>query len=327
MIRADSFERQNHRAMIVKVLKWTGIVILLLVAGIVTTAFLRQHVKYEAPYPAVKASTDSAVIAKGRHLVLGPAHCVDCHSTLKNVDSLLKLGQEPSLSGGLPFKLPFGTFYTRNLTPDSVTGIGRYTDGEIARVLRYSVKANGEAALPFMPFQNMSDDDLTAIVSYLRSTKPARNAVPEHDYNFMGKMIKAFLIKPQGPTERIKEAIAPDTTAAYGRHLVMAVANCNECHTKRDGIGNFVGAPLAGGNKFEEKGVPALITPNLTPDPETGRITAWPQEMFIKRFRMGKLVPYSHMPWESFGRMSDDELKAIYNYLKSLPPTKMPEDK
>jgi mono/diheme cytochrome c family protein len=313
--------------MIIKILKWTGIVILLLITGVVVTALLRQHVTYEAPYPAVKASKDSAVIAKGRHLVLGPAHCVDCHSTVKNVDSLVKLGQEPALSGGMPFDLPFGKFYTRNITSDSVTGIGRYTDGEIARVLRHGVKPNGEAALPFMPFQNMSGDDLTAIVSYLRSTKPVRNVVPEHDYNFMGKMIKAFLIKPQGPTERVKDVIAADTTAEYGRHLVMAVANCNECHTKRNGIGDFVGAPLAGGNKFEEKGLPTLVTPNLTPDPETGRITRWTQEAFLKRFRMGKLIKYSHMPWESFGRMSDEELKAIYKYLKSLPPTKMPEDK
>jgi mono/diheme cytochrome c family protein len=307
--------------MLRKILKWTALILLVLIAGVALTTAFRQHLKYEAPYPNIKASTDTAIIARGKHLVMGPAHCIDCHSPIHNKDSVLKLGQDISLIGGLAFHLPFGTFYTRNLTPDKETGIGNMTDGEIARVLRYSVKKNGEAVLPFMPFQNLSDEDLTAIISYLRSTKPVHNPVPDHQFNMVGKLIKAFLIKPAGPTAPPPVAVKEDTTAAYGRHMVMAIANCNECHTKRDGIGNYVGEPLAGGTVFEEKGKPSLISPNLTPDP-TGRIYNWSLENFIQRFRMGKLIPYSHMPWESFGRMSDTELKAIYNYLKTLKPVK-----
>src|SRR6476620_2159660 len=98
-----------------KILKWTGLVLLFIIAGLSFTVALRQHLKYDAPYPKIIASTDTAIIARGRHLVLGPAHCVDCHSTIKNIDSVLKLGQEPALSGGLQFDLPFGKFYTRNL--------------------------------------------------------------------------------------------------------------------------------------------------------------------------------------------------------------------
>ncbi|HET7896667.1 MAG TPA: c-type cytochrome, partial [Flavisolibacter sp.] len=238
-------------------------------------------------------------------------------------------GIEPVLSGGVPFKLPFGTFYTRNLTPDPETGIGKLSDGEIAREIRHGVKPNGESMLPFMPFQDLTDEELTAVISYLRSLKPVRNPVPDHDYNILGRVIKAFVIKPQGPTETPQKSIAADTSVAYGRHLVMAVANCNECHTKRNGVGDFVGEPLAGGTVFEEKGKPTLVSPNLTPDPKTGRITNWSQDLFIKRFRMGKLIPYSHMPWEAFGRMTDNELKAIYNYLKSIKPvdTSMPAKK
>jgi mono/diheme cytochrome c family protein len=305
-----------------KILKWTGLVILFVVAGVTIVTAMRQHLTYDATYPAIKSSTDTAMIAKGRHLVLGPGHCADCHSPVRNVDSVLELGLDPPLSGGFTFDLPFGKVFSRNITSDSTYGIGRYTDGEIARVLRHSVKANGEMVLPFMPFQNMSDEDLKVIISYLRTTKPVRNNVPDHQWNVMGNLVKAFLLKPQGPTERIKEIVAPDTTEVYGRHLVMAVANCNECHTKRDGIGNYTGEPLAGGTVFEEKGQPTLITPNLTPDPETGRMANWSQETFIKRFRMGKLIKYSHMPWESYGRMTDVELKAIYNYLRSLKPVK-----
>jgi mono/diheme cytochrome c family protein len=102
--------------------------------------------------------------------------------------------------------------------------------------------------------------------------------------------------------------------------MVMAVANCNECHTKRDKIGKYIGEPLAGGNVFKGKGKPTLTTPNLTPDPATGHIVNWTEEMFIKRFRSGKLIPHSHMPWEAYGRMSDLELKAIYKYLRSIKP-------
>ncbi len=309
-----------------KILKWTGIVLLVLIAGVTITTLSRQHLKYDAPYPGIKASGDSAVIARGRHLVTGPAHCVDCHSPVRNVDSVLNLGQEVPLIGGYQFDLPFGKFYTRNLTPDVETGIGNMTDGEIARVLRYSVKKNGEAVLPFMPFQDMSDEDLTAIISYLRSLKPVHNRVPEHDYNVVGNLIKAFLIKPWKPTEPLKAAVKEDTTATYGRHMVMAVANCNECHTKRDAIGNYVGEHLAGGTEFQEKGKATLISPNLTPDP-TGRMYKWSQEDFIRRFRMGKVIPYSHMPWESFSRMTDTELKAIYNYLQTIKPVKTEQTK
>jgi mono/diheme cytochrome c family protein len=307
--------------MIRKILKWTGAVFLFLIIGASITTYSRQHLQYDAPYPAIKASKDSHVIAQGRNIVLGAGHCVDCHSKSKNVDSLLRLGQEPVLSGGNKFDLPFGTFYTRNLTPDTTTGIGRMTDSEIARVLRYSVHKNGEAVLPFMPFQNMTDEDLTAVISYLRSLKPVKNPVPDHEYNVMGKVIKAFMIKPSGPVGNVPPSIPRDTTAAYGKHLVMTIANCNECHTKRDGIGAYVGEPLAGGMVFEEEGKPTLITPNLTPD-SSSRIFGWSQDDFIKRFRLGRAIPYSHMPWESYGRMTDDELKAIYKYLKTLKPVR-----
>lgn len=309
-----------------KILKWTGIVILFIISGLAVTVMGRQHLKYDAPYPNIKASTDTSIIAKGRHIVLGPGHCVDCHSPIKNVDSVLKLGQEPLLTGGFKFELPFGKFYTRNLTPDKETGIGGLTDGEIARVLRYSVKKNGESVLPFMPFQNMSDEDLTAVISYLRSLKPVKNNVPEHQYNILGKFIKAFLITPQKPTLPLQTAVKADTSANYGKHLVMAVANCNECHTKRNEIGDYIGKPLAGGTVFEEEGKPTLVSPNLTPHP-SGRIYGWNQETFIQRFRLGKLIPYSHMPWESYGRMTDNELKAIYNYLQTLQPVDTYEKK
>src|SRR5215217_6534387 len=190
-----------------KILKWTGLILLFLIVGVTVVTYARQHLHYDAPYPNIKASKDSTIIAQGRRIVLGAGHCVDCHSKSKNIDSILRLGQEPVLSGGNKFDLPFGVFYTRNLTPDSTTGIGGMTDPEIARVLRYSVHKNGEAVLPFMPFQNMTDDDLTAVISYLRSLKPVKNPIPDHNYNLIGNVIKAFMIKPVGPTEKVEQTI------------------------------------------------------------------------------------------------------------------------
>src|SRR5687768_13273334 len=193
-----------------KILKWTVIVLVVLIAGISTITATRQNTTYEAAYPVIKASTDSAVIARGKHLVFDVAHCAACHSKA-NADSLLKLGLDVPLSGGFAFELPLGNIYTKNITPDTLTGIGRYTDGEIARVLRYGVHPTGKAVFDFMPFHNMSDEDLRAVISYLRAQKPVRNQVPDHQLNVMGNIVKAFMVKPVGPDGEVPTAVKPDT--------------------------------------------------------------------------------------------------------------------
>jgi hypothetical protein len=87
--------------MIKKILKWTGLILVLLITGVSITTYSRQHLHYDAPYPNIKASTDSHMIALGRNIVLGSGHCVDCHSKTKNVDSVLRLGQDPVLSAAI----------------------------------------------------------------------------------------------------------------------------------------------------------------------------------------------------------------------------------
>ena len=305
--------------MIRKILKWTGIILLTVMLVLVLLIAVRQNLTFEAPYPNVKASADSAVIARGKEIAFGPAHCADCHYN-GNADSVFKLGQEPVLSGGFVFSLPLGNFYTSNLTPDRTTGIGRYTDGEIARTLRYGVRPNGTAVIDFMPFHNMSDDDLSAVISFLRSNKPVNNPVPEHTVTMLGRVIKAFLIKPVGPSEAVPKSVKRDTSAAYGKYIACSVANCVGCHTNRDMMtGAFTGEPFAGGLVFDEPGIPTLTSPNINPNTPGSRIYGWSQQDFIKRIRMGKLIPYTHMPWNSFKRMSDNDLKAVYNFLQSLP--------
>lgn len=304
--------------MFLKILKWSGIIVGSILLLVTITVAMRQNLKFEAPYPEISATTDSTVIARGKEIVIGPAHCASCHS-LQNPDSLLDLGKEPVMSGGFEFKFELGSFYSRNITPDKETGIGRYTDPEIARVLRYGVRPNGAAMIDFMPFHNVSDEDLTAIISYLRHQQPVKNNVPEHEYTLMGKVIKAFLIKPVGPSEEVPKKVKRDSTAAYGKYIALNVANCNGCHTQRDMTGGFIGEPFAGGNPMTEPGKDTLTPPNLTPHPDS-RIYTWSQQDFINRVRMGKLIEHSHMPWNSYKRMSDDDLKAIYNYLRTVKP-------
>jgi mono/diheme cytochrome c family protein len=303
-----------------KILKWTGIVLLLLISGLTITVMSRQNMTYERPYPAIRASTDSAVIAKGKYLVFGAAHCASCHGPA-NSDSLYNLGLDVPLAGGFTFDLPFGNIYAKNITPDNETGIGKRTDAEIARILRYGVHANGKAVIDFMPFHNTSDEDLTAIISYLRAQKPVRNTVPDNSLNAMGKVVNAFLIEPVGPDGEVPVSVKPDTTELYGAYLAKSVANCYGCHTNRSMTGAFTGKPYAGGLEIE-----GLITPNLTPD-SSSRIFGWSQKNFLDRFRMGKLVPTTPMPWNSFKRMTDNDIKAIYKYLQTQKPVKTAEQK
>ena len=310
--------------MIKKILKWTGIIIGSILILLTITVSLRQNLKFEAPFPEITASTDSAIIARGKYLALGPAHCAVCHASPSS-HALVEKGIEVPLSGGYKFALPIGDVYVKNITPDKEFGIGRYTDQEIARTLRYGVRPEGSAILPFMPFHNTSDEDLTAIISFLRSQQPVKNKVPENTTNIVGSIVKAFVLKPSGPTGTVPKAVKKDTSAAYGKYLAVSVANCYGCHTNRDMMtGAIIGEPFAGGMKMESSVDPDkyyFLTPNLTPD-STGRLFGWSQAMFVNRFRKGKIYPGTHMPWGPFSRMSDDELKAIYNYLKTLKPVR-----
>lgn len=304
-----------------KFLKWTGIVILVIVVGLYIVVLANQNKKFNAPYPNVKATNDSATIARGRGLVFGVAHCANCHSP-KEMEDQLKKGETVPLSGGRKFDLPIGALFARNLTPDE-TGIGKLSDQAIARALRYGVSTSGRALFDFMPFHNTSDEDLVAIISYLRSQPGVKNPVPENDYNLLGQIVKAFVLKPVGPAGEVPVAVKRDTSVEYGKYLANSVANCLGCHTNRDLMtGGFIGEDYAGGLKFDmptDSGNYSLTTPNLTPD-VTGRIKGWKQEQFIARFRMGAVIPQTHMPWGPFSRMSDDELKAIYNFLQTVKP-------
>jgi len=298
-----------------RIFRWTAIVLVVLTVALSLTVMARQNLKYSAHYPDIRASKDTEIVARGKHLVFSSAHCVNCHNN-NNPDSLMALGSDVPLSGGVLFDLPLGKIYSKNITPDNETGIGKFSDGEIARVLRYGVHPDGSAVYDFMPFHNMSDEDLTAVISYLRTQKPVKNNIPPNQLNILGNVVKAFMVKPVGPKGDVPSSVARDTTASYGQYLAVSVAECNGCHTMRNIAGDFTGEPFAGGNNID-----GFVTPNLTPD-STGRIFKWSEDNFIERFRMGKLIPGSPMPWNTFKNMTDDELRAIYKFLRSVKPVK-----
>ncbi|MBL7987840.1 MAG: cytochrome c [Chlorobi bacterium] len=309
-----------------KVFKWTGIVLASIIVLFVAAVFIFNGKTYDAPYPDIKATKDSAAIARGEYLAYGLGHCAGCH--VGSVDDYMKVaaGQHIPLSGGFEFELgPMGFIRTPNITPDPETGIGKLSDQEIARALRYGVGHDGRAIFDFMPFHNLSDEDLTAIISFLRSQPPVKHEVEVRDLNFLGKAVNAFMIKPVGPEGEVAKSVKPDTTAEYGKYLVLCIANCRGCHTNRDiTTGAYTGPDFAGGFEMESTLVPGTIcvTPNLTPDPETGHITNWSEEQFIARFRAGATIKASEMPWDMFKTATDNDLKAIYHYLKTLKPVK-----
>lgn len=293
-----------------------------LVSGCVALTATRESRTFEAPLPEIHASADPAVVDRGRYLVTGAAHCADCHGAPEREEATLR-GETGPLSGGKKFDLPVGAFYAPNITPDPETGIGRYKDEELARALRFGVHPTGRAMLPFMPFNNLSDDDLTAVISYLRAQPPVAHAVPPHAPNVGGKIVKAWVLSPKGPDETPAKTMKPAPTAIYGEYLANNVANCVGCHTKvSPRTGEFEGARFGGGAVHESSRDPKkkFVSPNLTPDTTWGWITDWSEDMFVARMKSGRVHDGSPMPWQSFKNMTDDDLRAIYRYLRALPP-------
>jgi mono/diheme cytochrome c family protein len=258
--------------------------------------------------------------------VEGPAHCGECHGAV-DPPAVSRLGRP--LVGGQEFKLPVGTFRVPNITADVETGIGGIKDEELARLIRYGVKPDGHAALPFMPYANLSDADLTAIISFLRTQAAVKHVVPEHDINPLGRIVQAFVLQPKGPNGTPPRSFAPEPTPAYGDYITHNIGNCVMCHTQVDmRTGAFSGPMFGGGAEHEAVGKPSkkYITPNLTPDPRWGWLQGWTEDAFVARFRGGRVHADSPMPWEAFQKMTDNDLRAIYRYFQTLPPAQTGPD-
>ncbi len=306
--------------MLRKIVLWMVAGIAIVLVGFAIFVAARQNLRYDTPAPAIAASTDTAVIARGRYVVRELANCGSCHGDPARVAEASE-GQEVPLSGGFVWNIPPGAIYARNITPDSGTGLGRVSDGAIARAVRYGVGPDGRALLPFMEVQGLSDEDLVAVVSYLRTQAPVNNPVPAHRFTLLGKIVKAtVLAKPVGPSETPLKATPRGPTVENGRYLVEHVANCWACHTQRNmATGALVGPRFGGATGFDATPEHSWSPPNITSDPETGRLGALTEDAFVARFRMGRVIPESPMPWQAFQRLGDDDLRAMYRYLKTVP--------
>jgi mono/diheme cytochrome c family protein len=319
--------------MVKKLAKGLGIlvaIVVLLAGGYVAfaSATAAGRIAFPStPFPAVTVSKDPAVIERGRYLARGPAHCVSCHGDYERTHPE-SVSDATAMSGGMEFAMgPIATFYAANLTSDPETGIGGRSDAEIARAVRSGVMHDGNLSL-LMRFgaAQPSDEDLGAIISYLRTLPPTKRAVTKGSYGVLGKaMLPIFSLKPRAAAGPAGVQAGDEPSVERGAYLAEHVALCAGCHTPVD-MKTFEpnGPKASGGNAEGSHGADADMEfqpPNLTSDPSgyTGRAS---EETFLQRLRSGRAIPSSIMPWESFKTMTDVDLRSIYRFLKTLPPVK-----
>jgi mono/diheme cytochrome c family protein len=298
---------------------------LALVAAAAATlyALIAYAKPWAVPLPATHASKDAEAIARGRYIVYGPGRCADCHSPETERSRLLN-GEEVPLTGGAGEVTYIGTWTAPNLTPDPATGIGGVSDGQLARMLRYGVNRDDRIAPPFMDaYANLTEADLVAIVSFLRSLPPQPGIGPASRINMLGKLTLAYFLKPYAPDRPPVTQLPEEASVSYGDYVANTLVGCRACHTARNlKTGAYLSPSFSGGLPFHSRLHPGYVymSPNLTPDATTGQITSWSEDDFVQRFRRGLVLPDSPMPWGSLKRMSDTDLRAVFRYLHSLPP-------
>jgi len=257
-------------------------------------------------------------LARGEYLVRGVLGCLDCHS-----EHDWKAPGAPSVPGregagqifpgeGFP-----GRIVATNLTPDPETGTGNWSDDQFARAIREGISHDGHALFPLMPYPNfsrMSDEDLASAVVYIRSLPAVRNSLPATE---IASPVK-YLIR-SAPQPLTAPVPAPDlsTPEKRGEYLVT-LASCGDCHTPMvDGQPERDKA-FAGGVEF--KGPWGKVeSANITPD-KTG-ISYYNENLFIQAIRTGSVMERQLnpiMPWGGYRHMNDEDLKAIFAYLRTV---------
>ncbi|MCB1486402.1 MAG: c-type cytochrome [Bauldia sp.] len=262
------------------------------------------------------AQDQDALLKRGEYLMNGPVACGNCHNT-RAEDMSFVPGME--FAGGFHIVDKGIDAYSANITQDPETGIGTWTDEEIITAIREGTTPEGKIIFPPMPvptYNNMSDDDVHAIVAYLRTIKPIHNEVPESTYQI-----------PQQAMPPAKGAPAPDPSdkVAYGGYIVNALSHCFECHTTPDanGVPDFKNGLGGGGFMIQLAPGAVVATPNITSDPETG-LGKWSDDDIKKALTQGIDPDGVHlsppMPFPFFANMTPEDLDAVVAYVRTIPP-------
>ena len=311
-----------------KIIKWVLVLLIIAVTAILLYVKLALPNVGEMEYLSVKPTASR--LERGRYLANHVCVCVDCHSTRNWNEFSGPLVEGTIGMGGELFDQRFGfpgSFYSKNITP---SGIGDWTDAEVLRAIASGVSRDGTALFPIMPhphFGQMDKEDLESIIVYLRSLKPIVNIVPESKADFPMNFIINTIPKEPNFSKKPSETDA----VAYGGYLFNA-ANCVECHTKQEKGQHIEGMHLAGGFEFPLPTGGIARSANITQDEATG-IGKWSETDFVKRFKSYTDSTYvstkvakgnynTVMPWTMYGGMKEQDLKAIYAYLKTIKPIK-----
>jgi mono/diheme cytochrome c family protein len=264
--------------------------------SILTVAGVFEMHTRSASAPALKVVGTPEQIRRGQ--AIADSFCAACHSNAGQLTGGVDIGKE--------FPIPVGSFVSSNLTPAGE--LARWSDGEIFRAIRNGIDADGRWLI-VMSYTNageLSDDDIEAVIAYIRSQPAAgpKSVNQPDNLNLLGvMMLGAGLLSGGKPVfTGIITAPPKNSTAQYGEYIV-SFQDCRECH----------GANLTGG----AVGQLGPIGPDLT------LIKAWRPDEFIATMRAG-IDPGGHelskqMPWRQIGKMDDEELNAIYEYLAHLP--------
>ncbi|MEB8345422.1 c-type cytochrome [Flavobacteriaceae bacterium KMM 6898] len=300
------------------------LVLAVLIIFIVTGIFIyaRGIPSYTAEIPEFKVTVTPESVERGQKLV--SMLCAGCHMN----------SATGKLTGTRMLDAPseFGEIYSQNITQDKTYGIGDWTDAELVYLLRTGIKRDGNYSPPYMAkLPGLADSDMNAIVSFLRSDNHMVNPDPMPDRPTKPSMLTKLLChvawKPFSyPTKPVELPNEKDSIA-MGKYLANNL-DCFSCHSADFKTNDFQvpensAGYFAGGNKPLNKKGEIMMTPNLTPDKETG-IGNWSKEKFIKALKTGVLdeeVPLRY-PMTPYTQLTDKEAGAIYAFLMTLEPVR-----
>ena len=310
-----------------RLLKRIGIAIPVVLVG----GFLYMLLRHPATAPPsnITVAMTPARIERGQYLFTTLLDCDGCHSQrdFSRLGGPVVAGTRGK-GGNLPLEGLPGQVNPANITPDKETGIGSWTDGEKIRAIREGISKDGHMLFPLMPYPGyryLSDVDVQALVAFLNTLPPIRNAVPRSKINFpVSMLIKGV---PQPVAHRIPP-VDPDGGEIYGEYLV-SIAGCEECHTQQSHGQADASMRYAGGRAFSMP-YGTVLSANITPDLETG-IGKWDFIRFRDRmhgFRQYKdqglpkvgQERFTLMPFEAYTNLTDHDLEAMFLYLKSRRP-------